>query len=320
MNRKIRYILSALIIGAVSMILCGAGPLDRVALNPQKIYKNYSLNEILKDISNNGDKAKNNYHDKYAAVNGTVENTDSLNLTITIKGEGKDTLEVTTVMNADELKKGDKVKIYGRLYSHILGISMQADKVVKTADKSEPGTYETLSGKKYLPAMSASRSLGKGHMNYDMPSEWAEVEKKLDNVDGYQYKLNEISSSYKLEAEQLYVFYFSNEKYLLSMSDKSDTTGIEKAIINNLLPKEKIPTLTFNEVVRTGNAPTCKANGNTYDYYLTSFEDSSRKVHNVEFVFVPNGDDGMACILYIYSESNHKNDIMYMMSTIKTER
>ena len=172
------------------------------------------------------------------------------------------------------------------------------------------------------------RSLGNGRMKYRIPSTWKNVESNLTGIEGKLYQLNRIQGNQKGAAEQLYVFYFSNEKYLLNQGDGNNREGIEKAIIKNILPNEHIAKLNVSGVT----FPTARVEfdgvnilGMTlfgkrkYDYFDTIYKDKNKKLHNAEFVFLPDGKKGMCCVLYVFTDSIHKADIINMLQRIETK-
>jgi len=187
----------------------------------------------------------------------------------------------------------------------------------------------TLDVKDYKESSSAKvlredRAIGSGAMTFSIPSTWKSVEKPLDNIDGYRYMLNEIPKELKSDTEELFVFYFSNERYLDDLRNADDREAIEKAIVTNILPEEHMIGLNIIGVT----FPTARLNpkgwelftiDKCYDYFDTRYKDKNGKVHNAEFVFYPNGKKGMCCALYVYTESVHKDDIIYLLRNIKTK-
>lgn len=190
--------------------------------------------------------------------------------------------------------------------------------------KGATGTTEyTINNKSFSPQRSTKKSISGGKMTYMVPSDFDAVEAPLENIAGYSYRLNQIPSQFRTDAEDVFVFYFDNEKYLLNLNDKNHREAIEMAIVKNILPEEKVNNLfeRMSFPTKTIKAKYTPVSGKNftreYDYFTTYFVDSSRKTHNVEFVFTPNGDKGIGCILYIFTESVHKEDILYLMRTIE---
>ena len=305
----------------VQPLLCGytffrqAATLEVNDTKENYIYKVCGIDDLFSELSANKSKTIETYNGKRVAISGTIDSIQENNMALTLISGENDKVEVRITdqqlaSKVGDLKAGDKVKIYGRLaIVDFFGtaVSMDAEEVSKmTALTSSGANYEFTSGKKYSNSLTTARSLGGGKMKYHIPNEWAAVESKLEGIEGYQYKLNEISSTYKTEPEQVYLFYFSNEKYLNNQSDKEETKSIEMAIIKNILKGENVNYFS----IKTMNSDY----GRTYQYYdSNSFLDQQRKGHNVEFVFTPVGTDGIACIMYVFNESHHKEDILYVM-------
>ena len=193
----------------------------------------------------------------------------------------------------------------------------------KVVESKNAGKIEyTVGSRKFTSAGSVKKNIS-NKMTYSVPSDFIKVESQIENIEGYQYKLNEIPSQYHTSAEDLFVFYFDNEKYLLNLNDKNQREAIEMAIIKNILPGEKVdsildrmqfPTKTIKAKY---NSVSGKDFSRSYDYFTTYFVDADKKTHNVEFVFTVDGENGIGCILYVFTESVHKEDILYLMRTIE---
>lgn len=194
---------------------------------------------------------------------------------------------------------------------------------VKESKGASGGTEYTVNGRKFSSLRSKEKRVAGGTMTYMVPSAFEQVESPIENITGNRYTLNEIQNEKKADAEDLFVFYFDNEKYLLNLNDKNQREAIEMAIIKNILPGEKINNILerMEFPTKTIKAKYNRAAGGSetkvFDYFTTSFVDSSKKTHNVEFVFTVNGQEGIGCILYVFTESVHKEDILYIMSTIE---
>jgi len=173
--------------------------------------------------------------------------------------------------------------------------------------------------KSKVSLLTEQRKLGSGAMVYKIPKAWTGVESPLDNIEGYSYRLNEIPEEMKSDSEVLYLFYFSDEKYLLNQTDASNREGIEKAIIKNILPGTNFSKVNMSIF----GFPTARVGKDgllskpQYDFFDTNYKDQNGKIHNVEFVFVPSGQKGMCCALYIYTDSVHKDVITALLHEIQ---
>ena len=67
---------------------------------------------------------------------------------------------------------------------------------LKNAGKTE----YTVGKKKFTSAGSVKKNIS-NKMTYSVPSDFTKVESQIENIEGYQYKLNEIPSQYHTSAE-----------------------------------------------------------------------------------------------------------------------
>ena len=164
-------------------------------------------------------------------------------------------------------------------------------------------------------AMAADVTVADGRMLLKVPKTFLSVDEELTGVEGVQYKLNELEETYSTSAEQLYVFYFENEKYLLYKDDAKNTTAVEMAIVQNILPGEKV-----SGIVDGAGFPSASKhdrNDRVFDYYSSTYTDVNRKTHHVEFAFTKDGTRGFGCILYVFTDPVHKADALYVMDSIR---
>lgn len=195
-------------------------------------------------------------------------------------------------------------------------VTLDVTKTPVTESKKTNGAVEyTVGKKKFSPALSTEKTIAGGKMKYSVPSEFDQVESPIKNITGNQYKLNEIPNQFRTSAEDLFVYYFSNDKYLLNLNDRNQREAIEMAIVKNILPEAKVD--GFFDRIQFPTKTLKAKYGTSFDYFTTTFVDSGRKRHNVEFVFTRDGEDGIGCILYIFTEPVHKDDILYIMRTIE---
>lgn len=194
---------------------------------------------------------------------------------------------------------------------------------VTESRKSDGAIEYTVGKKKFSSALSTGKTISGGKMKYSVPSEFDKVESPIKNISGNQYKLNEIPNQFRTSAEDLFVYYFSNDKYLLNLNDRNQREAIEMAIVKNILPEARVdgffdriqfPTKTLTAKYRTADGKTEKKE---FDYFPTTFRDSAKKTHNIEFVFTRDGEDGIGCILYVFTEPVHKEEVLYLMRTIE---
>ncbi len=148
----------------------------------------------------------------------------------------------------------------------------------------------------YTESDSAAVSIADGIITYQIPKAWTTVENdealQVDAGRGHAYFLNALKE--KKEAEYFAVFYFSNEKYLKNDSDAKETRGIERAVITNICPEEKLGAMTIAHY----RFPTASSvlKGQTLDYYVGNYD-----THRVEFVMTPV-QGGLCVMVYAYNE------------------
>ena len=325
MRRKsLRKSIAVLLLPVLWLVLSafsfgGSVTLD-VKENPA--YRYYSVEEMTADMKKSYTAADRKYNGKAVYTAGFVseapDGTGSFTILGLESGSGaKMEIRVTdeaVLKKAAEVKEGDLLKVYGKAVTVPVG-----NKILLHAYDVEAGmpgaAYETSTGfpgkKALTDRLTLSRKLSKAALTYRVPSEWSGVEMKLpsDFIEGYRYSLNEIQGEFQTEPEKLFVFYFDYEKNLRNLSDRDDVKSVEKAIIENILP---------NEDVRNFPKKTLKTDdGIRYSYYDTSFIDSTRNYHNVEFLFTPVKEDGILCFLYVFGTSEHKEEIIYLLNSVK---
>ena len=163
------------------------------------------------------------------------------------------------------------------------------------------------------PADGKKLEIGNTAVTFTVPEPWTAVCEETGNAEGYQFRLNEISGSYRTEPEQLYIFYFDPEKYLADLSERSETKKIERAIVKNILPDEETGILDFPEktIKRAGKV------FKKYSYYMTDYKDQSGKRHNVEFVFLPSKNGEIICVVYVFNTSDHKDEAISLLQSIR---
>ena len=173
-------------------------------------------------------------------------------------------------------------------------------------------------GAVYSDALTSEVTVSGGQMSFKVPKTFLSVGEVLDSAPGMQYRLNEIPETYAASAEQLYVFYFESEEYLLYAKDAKNTAAVEMAIVQNILPGEKV-----GGIVNGWSFPSASkhnVNGTVFDYYDSEYKDVNNKTHYVEFVFTKNGTKGLGCVLYVFTEYPHKEDVLYVLNSIRFAR
>ena len=214
----------------------------------------------------------------------------------------------------ETLSAGDVVKVYGEFSISLIGshLTMEVSKIEKTDDDAVSGScFSLLNGKTMDKETMLVRTLAGDKITYYIPEAWSGAEypiadNELGSIEGYQYRLNEIPSSAAVQPESFFVCYFDN-KLLKKSSDKSKTELIERAIIANILKKNPD---RLDKKVNTYY-------GARYQYYQDAYQDILGEGHHVEFVFQPMDTEGIIVYLYVYSDANHVDDIMFLMRLLE---
>lgn len=326
-NRK-KLVLAILCMGA---LLCGfifARP--EMALDTEKniIYQNFSIDQLLADFAANNDLAEEKYTKTNIVLLGKVseisKNYKDLTL-ISVSGNQEGDIKCSSsdkdiIAFAKTLSDGDIVKVYGKFSTSLVGKKLNMDivRIEKTVDDIVSDTcYSLQDGDTIDMKDMYERTLADGKITYYIPAEWSEIEYDLIEHDlgcleGCQYRLNEIPRSATVKPESLFVCYFDNKR-LKNSSDKSKTDQIERAIIANILNRDADSLDKF---------PTKKVDtyyGAKYQYYQDAYKDILGQGHHVEFAFQKVNTDGIIVYLYIYTEANHVDDIMYLMRLLNVE-
>lgn len=283
------------------------------------VYTGYSVDALAEDFKNY-DKAESKYDGHHVTVIGTIFAVagDCKEITLqsqnkTIDGYVKVKIKSQLTGMVAKLQTGDIVRVYGQAVVHkipVKEIYIDADEVSVEPDWGATDyAVGTVSGEYMTATGMTERNVGKAVLN--IPKDWEAVESPLtaNGVSGFGYKLNEISDGYKQIPEQFYCFCFDKEKYLLSLTDKDETEAIERAVVNNILRNESISKFPTHEAT--------DSNGRDFDYYTTGYTDSQREGHNVEFVFTDIGTDGILVMLYVFTQSDHKDDIMMVINSVR---
>ena len=167
-------------------------------------------------------------------------------------------------------------------------------------------------------------------LHYEIPKSWKQIEEELPNVEGFQYRLNELDKTGV--PESLFIFYVDNDHLRLA-TDKDKTEKFNDAVVCNIRGNGTIVTRSYkaidditdifikHEIVR-------QEIGTDYAdliYYVTDFKDDNNNdysQHRVEFIFLPrtNIDVGPRVLLYVYPidgpSETHRSDILYVLRSM----
>ncbi len=325
-KRKILTVISAFYI---AFLLCGAGWFNRtkVVIDTEKnrVYQYCTVDTLISAFTQDDKEARKTYKDNMVLLAGKVSS---------IGKNGKD-LVLTGITSSDMTVKcsydkelrtvasdygiGDSVALYGKITVDAIDkdIHLKAEKIMDMPPViTSNEMFYLLDGSSFDKRNANKITLHNGDVEYYIPASWASediqsniTDEKLGTMEGYQYRLNrlEVNDS---DPESLFICYFDNQKQLADyLNDSEETELIEKAIVDNILGD-------------VGSFPSKEVDtyyGSEYDYYLGSYKKKSDTVgiksgsgYHVEFIFQADGKEGIVVMLYVYKETKHLSDIMFV--------
>ena len=326
---KLRRIVSALVVLAFLVTGTHVALADTgVSIDADKtvVYSNVSAGSVV----GNPDA----FNGKNYAVVGRIKNVSADGFSFTLLPEEDGDTGITCTLTVgiysmvahtefDETGSSDKLfKVLGQVQTSSKGITLAAEYVFEADGKPYEYTWTLKGGREFRTNETYNRSLG-GVMHYEIPAAWKTVEEELPNVEGYQYRLNELDRSGA--PESLFIFYVGNE-HLEEASDKDKTKEFCDAIVKNIMGSVIIrgPILSQwfeRDMVRRD----VQADYGKLSYYTGSFTDENNNdfsKHRVEFIFLPrdNTDEGVQALLYVYpvtgGSQEHKEEILYVMRSM----
>ena len=278
-----------------------------------RVYRYITVDALLNDFSRDSKSAQAKYNNQFVLLSGLFESSDNKGLSVMDEDYRavKCTFEKNKSFNLKYSFK-DKVAVYGRV-SCTLGKPelTEVRKVIDTPVVRSSEIYYTLDGTSFDKTASTERTLGGGRVKYYIPSGWKKIEadiakNDLGIIEGYQYVLNKTPGNTSEVPESLFVCYFDKD-LLKTTSDIKSTEQVEKAIIGNINPDEKI-----------GSFPSANITtyyGARYQYYSGKYQRGAGQAYRTEYVFLPDGENGILMFLYLYP-----NDNKYLSEVILTTR
>lgn len=322
--KKRTMLISCISILLLSMLVSGMGKLG-VTLDTEKnkMYVHYQLADLLRNnVGMTYDEMKKMYDNKCIAVWGEIESISANKKTIVLKGinsEQSKRIECKTsdkeLINCiEKFKLGDYVKVCGKASVFITrNIEIQIEDVTECENNiTANGEEQFKTGQSYTN--NEHFDIGGELIDIYVPATWVDVkhniiEEELGEIDGLQFRLNEISGEEAIDSECFFICYL-DEKLLNNKSDISRTDAVEKSIVANIIPNEKANALKANYKKQKTYY------GEEYHYYWDTYKDSKGQKHRYEFVF-KKAKKGIILFLYVYkNETNHLEDILYVMKNI----
>ena len=210
-----------------------------------------------------------------------------------------DTSEKALMNIARQLKPGDRLTVYGSVQSIKKDkFEIQAEKALINSDRILPEGRYVYYEDDEITSTVIDDLTGDGHIIMNVPDEWfseyVKADLKNNGVKGYQFFLNALAPQNTEYAEIFYTFYFDYATYLDPTPSKltsGDREDIEELIIKNIVgtPEAKL----------TIDAENFSVNNRAYDYCATRYTVDG-KTYRLEFMFRPDGNKGLICMLYLY--------------------
>lgn len=311
--------------------LCGAGLFNstKVAIDTENnhVYKYCTADGIISEFKNDKKVAKEKFQEEYVLLCGKVTNIGKNGKNIILSGMAETELTIDCSCDKDlrssalAYNVGDCVALYGQITVDLFDkdVHLKAERIIKapSAIKSKD-MYYSLDGSSFNKMDAKKTTLNNGGVEYYIPSSWKEVEhsitdENLGSIEGYQYVLNQITGSSDSVPESLFVCYFDNKTQLADyLNDSDETELIEKAIVENILgsvgkfPSKKVKTYYDSE----------------YTYYSGAFKDvfETGSGYHTEFVFQRDKEEGIVLILYVYKDTKHISDVLFLTRFLKIKK
>lgn len=278
-----------------------------------RVYNYITAEKLLNDFSKDSKSAQAKYNNKFVLLSGLFESSDNKGLSV--MDENFKAVSCTFDKNITSNLKfsfKDNIAVYGKISCTFGKPELtEVRKVIDAPVVRSSDIYYTLDGTVFDKSASVERTLNNGRIKYYIPSGWKKIEadiaqNDLGIIEGYQYVLNKTPGNTSEVPESLFVCYFDKE-LLKTTSDIKSTEQVEKAIISNINPDEKIGTFPSANITTYYGA--------RYQYYSGKYQRGAGQAYRTEYVFQPDGDNGILMFLYLYP-----NDNKYLSEVILTTR
>lgn len=319
-----KRMISLLLVIGIWVQICGFSfSKTTVAIDTEKnrVYQYVTVDTVMEAFTSDEVKAKKEYADGYYLLSGTIDSIKEKGKSVTLsasKGDEKIVCPCDKEIRGDVLQyhTGDSVALFGKMTIDFIDKEkhISVEKIVKapSAVKSSE-IYYTLDGNSFDYTSASVRTLGNGRVEYRIPLKWNSIEVNITDegigtIEGCQYVLNKTSGEESAEPESLFVCYF-DKKLLKEADDIQETKDVEKTIIENIDGN-------------VGKFPVREQDtyyGTEYKYYLGRYTDAleTGKGYRTEYVFQEDGDNGIILYLYVYRETTHLSDVMFVTRFLK---
>ena len=318
-----KKILIAILVICASFVLCGASWFNdtKVVIDTEnnQVYQYYTVDTILSEFTNDSKEARKKYQGEQVLLSGTIVSIGKNGKNIILSGTTSDgTIDCSYDKELRDIalayQVGEHVALYGQMTVDAIDkeIHLKAVKIVKVpVSIRSKEMYYLLDGSSFNKTNATKVTLHNGGVEYYIPSTWTKqgichniVDENIGSMEGYQYVLNQLETK-ETAPESLFVCYFDNKTQLSDyLNDSDEAELIEKAIVENILGS--VGTFPSKEVKTYY--------GSKYTYYIGSFKSTldTGSGYHTEFVFQEDGEDGIVVMLYVYKETTHISDVLFV--------
>ena len=308
--------LTVVLLMVFCLALCGAGWWNKTKVvidtESNRVYRYCVAEDVITD--------QKGYREVPILLTGEITAMDRNGKRITLEDSISCACDQEIRSEVLKYKVGEKIALFGWVVEDWFNrdISFETVKVGRIpTDIRSDEMYYLLDGTSFDRKNATKVTLHEGDVEYYVPTAWSGekiqhsiTEEKLGIIEGYQYTLNKLEPS-ETEPESLFICYFDNEALLENANDADETELIEKAIVENILGS-----------IGAGKFPSKEVKtyyGADYDYYIGSFKSALEmgNGYHTEFVFEADGEDGIVVILYVYKNTGHLSDVMFVTRFIE---
>ncbi len=311
---RLRKVLVSIILMSVLLLVIGAGSSGgnaKLDMDDHPIYMHSDLSSIQKQLNTNYSSTYDKYNKKRIVFSTTILEKKKNNKEITVSGNYKITSDAKNEIAT--LSVNDKVVVYGVAdigSEKKKTIAIKADHFVKTTDELA-GDYYIYNGKSYTKSNDI-KTLGSGHVSYEFPTSGRLVQCDTDTIFNSIIRQNDDGACYLTGNAAVCIFYFDNDVFIKNPDDKTQTRGIERAIISNICPGEKAKLSWKNLNHYTYPAGSSRApSGLEFDHYTANYNS-----FRVEYAFT-KAPRGLCVVMFVYnSDSTPADDVLFLLNSI----
>ena len=290
------------------------------------LYYSTSIESLKAELGANPEAFEDKYEDRDIVISGVIADdpSSSGDREVYLYSSGESVKIKTSAKTVKTLfrqrKSGDSLTVYGRIENIKKdSFSVKAERaVLNSAYDLATDTYVYFEDDS-VGTLEYRDLTTDGHVVVRVPDSWnsryVKGELKNNGVRGRSFFLNAIPPQNREYAENFYIFYFDYLTYLDPVHEsytKGDREDIEELIIRNIVGE---PETSLK--IRGGDI---MVNGIKLDYCSTRYTVGD-KTYRLEFLFKPDANKGLICMLYLYyareDGTSHVKEAAYLASTIE---